>query len=160
MERRYQELTGMFPRPGKALKAVLILIAGLSLINYILYNWVPGGTIVFEKLVCSPDRVVNHYELWRLLTAGVLTLPTGTGALSYLLFTLVGLYFLSPDLEKRWGPWRFVRFLATCTVVGFGLAIAIDRIAPEHLKIFHPTIMFGATAALTGTTVAWSRLNA
>jgi membrane associated rhomboid family serine protease len=160
MERGYQEITGMFPRPGKALKAVLVLVAGLSLVNYILYNWVPGGRIVFNALVCSTDEVLNHYGFWRLLTAGALTLPTGTGALSYLLFTLVGLYFLSPDLEKRWGPWRFLRFLAICTVAGFSLAIAIDRIAPEHLKIFHPGIMFGATAALTGTTVAWSRQNA
>jgi membrane associated rhomboid family serine protease len=103
---------------------------------------------------------VRNYGLWRLLTAGVLTVPTGGGAVSYLVFTLIGLYFLSPDLERRWGPGRFLRFLATCTVSGFLLAIGLDLLAPDHLRIFHPGLMFGATAAVTGTAVAWSRQNA
>src|SRR5689334_3290883 len=105
MERGYQDLTGMLPRPGKALKAVLILIAGLSVLNYILYNWIPGGQIVFNLLVCSTDEVVHRWGVWRLLTGGLVTLPRGQ-AFSSLLFTLIGLYFFSPDLEKRWGPWR------------------------------------------------------
>jgi membrane associated rhomboid family serine protease len=151
----------MFPRPGKALKAVLILVFGLSLLNYVLFNWVPGGSFLFNELVCSTEKVLHHYQVWRLLTAGALTMPRGAGAFTYLLFTLVGLYFLSPDLETRWGPWRYLRFLATCTVVGFVLAIAIDSLVPqEHLPIFHPGPIFGAGAAITGVAVAWSRQNA
>lgn len=150
----------MFPRPGKALKAVLVLVVGLSLVNWVLFNWVPGGAEVFKALVCTTDGVIHHYKLWTPLTAGILTQPTGTGAASYLLFTVIGLYFLSPDLEKRWGPWRFVRFLAISVITGFLLGIAIDVIAPEHVRIFHPPFMYGAGAAITGTAVAWSRQNA
>lgn len=156
----YQDLTGMFPRPGKALKAVLGLILGLSLVNFVLYNWVPSGRFLFNSLVCSTGEVVGHLGLWRLLTAGALTLPGGPGALSHLMFTLVGLYFLSPDLEARWGPWRYVRFIALATVVGFALGIAIDLLAPPQLEVFHPPLMLGADAVITATTVAWARQNA
>src|SRR4029077_8032060 len=45
-------------------------------------------------------------------------------------------------------------------VVGFVLSIVIDSVAPPHLQIFHPQIMYGAGAAMTATLVAWSRQNA
>ena len=111
---------------------------------------------VLAALWCSPDAVM-HLELWRLLTAGILTDPR---SISPLLFTLVGLYFLSPDLERRWGSARFIRFLAWSTIAGNALAVLVDRIAPASIEPLHPSTLFGATAAITAIAVAWSRANA
>jgi membrane associated rhomboid family serine protease len=160
MDRGAYELTGMLPRPGRALKAVLGLIGGLCLLNWTLFNWVPGGKELFYWLACTTDGVVHKLCLWKLITAGFLTKPTGPGSVSYLLYTLIGLYFLSPDLETRWGSARFLRFVGLSMVVGFLLGIGADLLAPPHLGIFHPPIMYGAGAAITGTAVAWSRQNA
>lgn len=144
----------MTSRLGPGLKAVLATIALVGLLEAVLVNWV-GMKDAWLLLACVPERVL-HWQLWRLLTAGVLTdisHPMG------LLFTLVGLYFLSPDLEKRWGTGRFLLFLALSTVLGNALAIAIDLLAPESLGLLHPPLLYGASAALVGTAVAWGVYN-
>ncbi len=163
-QRPFQDMSGMFPRPGKALKILLVTIAALSILAAIVVNWAPGGRSgveVFYWVACSRDGLTGGIpRVWTLLTAGLFTRPSGDGAVQDLLYTLIGLYFFSPDLEKRWGPKRFLRFIGTSIFVGFLLGFTIDLLAPPHLEIFHPHMMFGAGAAITATMVAWSRQNA
>ena len=164
-QRAFQDMGGMFPRPGKALKALLIAVAALSVLGWLVVNWVPGGekgAEAFLWVACSRDALLNQSipRVWTLLTAGLFTSPTGHGAAQDLLYTLIGLYFFSPDLEKRWGPKRYLRFIALSIVIGFVLSIAVDVASPPHLQIFHPHLMYGAGAAITATLVAWSRQNA
>jgi membrane associated rhomboid family serine protease len=149
------QLTQAFPRPGPALKTLLVLIGVTGILSALLFNWM-GFEKIFVALSCTTDGVL-HGEVWRLVTAGLLTSPT---SLSTLFFTLIGLYFLSPDLERRWGSWRFVRFILISTVVGFLFGVAADLVAPPSVKLFHPPLMFGPGAAITAIAVAWSRANA
>jgi membrane associated rhomboid family serine protease len=139
-------------RPG--LKGVLAVIAAVGLCEALLVNW--GGMVnAWFSLACVPDKVLS-WQLWRLLTAGVLTdisHPMG------LVFTLVGLFFLSPDLESRWGTPRFLTFLAVSTVLGNVFAVLVDRVAPASLGILHPPYVFGASAALVATSLAWGIHN-
>jgi len=152
------QLTQAFPRPGPALKTVLALVTALGVGLALLVNWAPSlGGAVFGALVCTTDAVVHHWQLWRLVTAGLLTDPQ---SISPLIFTLIGLYFLSPDLERRWGSWRFARFLIIATASGFALGIVLSLIAPRSVTVFHPPVMFGASAAITATAIAWSKANA
>ena len=149
-----------FPKPGKALKVVLITVAAAGILNALLYNWIPGGKIVFRYLAFDADaiREGQWWRLYALFTSGLLTMPTES--VWHLAFTLIGLYFLSTDLEARWGSWRFVRFLFTSVAVGTLLVLAFDRFAPTGATLFHPQqLLFGATAAITATSVAWGREN-
>jgi membrane associated rhomboid family serine protease len=146
-----------FPRPGKVLRAVLWGVAALG-VFWALADWVPGGGTAAGLLVFRPEEILRHGQVWRLLTAG-LVFPSGPGAVSHLLFMLIGLYFLSPDLETRWGGRRFATFLVTCIVSGYVLALACTWL-PFGGELFHPTVLFGLYAAITGTAVAWSRENA
>lgn len=146
-----------FPRPGRALKGLLLAIGGLGIATAVLVNYVPGGERVFLALACSTDAV-THGQVWRLFTAGLLTSPESLG---HLVFVLLGLYFLSPDLEQRWGAARFLRFFFTSLVVGFLLSIAVDMVAPPSAPAgFHPRLMYGASAAIAAISVAWSRIHA
>jgi len=150
-----------FPRPGKALKAVLITIAVAGLANALLVNWIPGGMVVFKWLTFQLPAIKTGewWRLYALFTSGILTLPQTSQGIWQLLFTLIGLYFLSPDLERRWGAWRFVRFLFTSVIAGSLLVLAFDWITPETSEFFHQNMLFGAMAAITGTAVAWGREN-
>jgi membrane associated rhomboid family serine protease len=163
-QRGYQDLSGMFPRPGKALKALLITVAAVTGLATLVLNWMPGGEqgeSLVSWITCSRLAIEPPIpRIWTLLTAGLMSQPGGRGAWSMLLWSLLGLYFFSPDLERRWGSARFLRFVAASTVTGFGLALVIDRVAPEHVQIFHPMVMYGPGAIITATTVAWSRQNA
>jgi membrane associated rhomboid family serine protease len=158
MSERGSPTAMQFPRPGKALKGVLYAVAGLWLFWAIAFNWIPGGKAAFAFFVFAPVQVL-HGQVWRLFTAGLLSPPTGPGAVSHLVFMLIGLYFLSPDLERRWGGRRFIIFLVTSLVAGWLLALAVDQL-PIGNAMFHPGALFGMTAAITATAVAWSRENA
>ena len=147
------QLSVAFPRPGRALWAVLIAMAALGIVTALLATWGSGGRLVFEWLAYEPGR--GFAQAWKLLTSGLLTSPASW---SHLLFALVGLYFLGAPLEKRWGPWRFLRFLALSVILGNLTTMLVARVlgdsAPER---FRPDFVFGPAAAITAVAVAWAR---
>jgi len=149
---------GGFPRPGKALRAVLAVVAIVSIAMAVIVNWAPGGetgVALFEKLTFSPKAVLAG-QVWRPFTATLLTSPRGFG---HVVFTLIGLYFLSTDLEKRWGAWPYLRFLGLSALFGWLFALLGDLV-PVATPILHREMLFGASAAITATAIAWSRENA
>jgi membrane associated rhomboid family serine protease len=146
------------PRPGRGLKAVLITVLALGILNALLCTWIPSvGTAILDALVCDVERV-GRGQLWRLLTSGLLTSPTSYG---HLFGTLLGLYFLAPDLERRLGTGRLLRFLAYSIVAGNLTVMAVDALLPASAQPrFHPREMYGAMAAIAAIAVAWARDNA
>jgi membrane associated rhomboid family serine protease len=150
------QMSMQFPKPGPVLRAFLIALVVLGVGWALLVNWTSWGADGFLKLTCMPDRVFRHFEVWRLFTAGLLTSPQGS--VSHLFFTLIGLYFLSPDLERRWGSTRFAWFLVASLSLGFLAACAVAGLGLTN-PIFHPTVMYGATGAITAVAVAWAREN-
>ncbi|WP_394848826.1 rhomboid family intramembrane serine protease [Pendulispora brunnea] len=151
-----ERVTLALPRPGPGLKVLLLVVAILGISLAIAYSYLPGGQSLFLALTASSDSVLDG-QVWRLFTAGLLTSPA---ALGHLLFTLMAFYFLSPDLERRWGTWRFIRFVLIAMVSGFLLSIAVDRAIPGGPAMLHPRMMFGSSAAISAIAIAWSKLNA
>ena len=139
-----------FPKPGRALKVMLALLAIVGIGGSLLVNYGPGGLLGY--LVVVPGLVSPR--LWTLLTGPLLTNPTSWG---HLIFSLLGLYFLGPPLEKSWGTARFVRFVVLSALAGTGLALLLARIAPENVRAFHPELMMGPGAVLAALGVAWGR---
>jgi membrane associated rhomboid family serine protease len=151
--------TGMqLQKPGPALRGVLIGAIVIAIVGALMVNLVHGGPAAFELLIFSPSQIMRG-ELWRFFTAGVLSPPGGPGSLSHILFSLLGLYFLSPDLERRWGSRKFLSFLGTSLVVGYVLAFVVDAI-PLQVHGIHTPAAYGMYAAITGVAVAWARENA
>jgi membrane associated rhomboid family serine protease len=152
-----QRLSLALPRPGPALKVVLLAILVLGVLNALTAGWGPHGGDVFFALVCDLEKV-RHGQLWRALTSGLLTSPDHYG---HLFFTLIGLYFLTPDLEQRWGAARFLRFLALSIVAGNAAVLLADVLAPASApERFHPGGVYGASAGIAAVAIAWSRDNA
>jgi membrane associated rhomboid family serine protease len=146
-------MTLAFPKPGRALWAVMGAMAVLGVLTAFLTTWVPGGSKVFLWLGCKLDEAFR--QPWRLITSGLLTDPTH---FMHLVFSLVGLYFLGTSLEQRWGGARLLRFLAIAVVFGNLTTLAVDALAPDDGQArFHPELVFGPSAAITAIAVAWSR---
>jgi membrane associated rhomboid family serine protease len=144
-----------FPRPRRALIIVLVTIAAFGILNGFLVAWMhEGGSVLYDWLAADPEKVLQG-QLWRLVTSGVLTEPK----VAPVVFTLLGLYFLSPDLEKRWGGWRFVGVLAASIVAGNLLVFLFDALMPASYGRFHIPQVYGASAAIAATCVAWGREN-
>lgn len=156
MDDRPQAMALAFPKPGRALKLVLWAVLALGIFNALASTWVPHGEQVFLALVCDFEKL-RHGQLWRVLTSGLLTSPASFG---HLFFTLVGLYFLAPDLERRWGPGRFLRFFAYAVLAGNLTVMLADAVIPPDSQArFHPQAVFGASAAIAAIAVAWARDN-
>lgn len=146
------------PRPGPALKLVLGLVGACAIAGAIVVQSTPGGAEgkrLFGLLAFEPQHLFagGIPRIWTFFTAGLLTQPDGV---SHAIFSLLGLYFMTPDLEKRWGGARLLRFLASAVVLGnlFVLAGSFIPYAP-----FRPTFVVGPLAAIVATAVAWAREN-
>ena len=154
-------VSGGFPRPGRTLKAVLIALGVCAIVGAIVYNWAPGpplGGEIFSWVVFQPHELLaKPWKIWTLLTSGILTNPL---SFSHALWSLVGLYFLTTDLEKKWGGGRLLRFLAVSVVMGNLTVLAVDRLVPSDNPFFHPGMTLGPMAAITATAIAWSKENA
>jgi len=150
-------VTASFPRPGRAMKGVLIAVAVLAVLGAIVVNYVPGrplGDELFAWLVFQPSLVLMRP--WTLLTSGAVTSPTGIG---HALWSLLGLYFLTTDLERRWGGARVLRFLAAAIVFGNLAVLLVTLVLPGGPAIFHPPLVFGPFAAIAATAIAWAKEN-
>jgi membrane associated rhomboid family serine protease len=146
-------LSFAFPKPGRALLAVLVAMTAVGIFTAFLGAWVPGGPEAAKWFAFEPARPWSMP--WRWIVSGLLTSPAGW---SHLLFSLVGLYFLGAPLERRWGAWRFARFLAISVVLGNAVTLGIHRMMPPDApERFHPEFVFGPTAAITAIAIAWAR---
>lgn len=148
------EISFQVPRPGRALKAVLASLAIFALVHAIVIYWFRSvtGAEIYERLTFDISDLSHVYlRPWTFLTSGFFTFN-----LWHLLWSLLGLYFLGHDLEKRWGGWGFVRFLAFSVILGNLLVLGASFI--PH-PVFHQAFVAGPSAALTAAATAWGREN-
>jgi membrane associated rhomboid family serine protease len=156
------EIVASFPRPGPVMKVVLGIVAIFALVSAVVVHWVPGGQRGLELwawLAFQPGELLHPGgvpRFWTLLTSGLLTFPDGV---SHAIWSLVGLYFLTTDLEKRWGGARLLRFLAVSVFFG-NVAVLLGSLLPTGPSLFHPPLVVGPLAAITATALAWSKENA
>jgi membrane associated rhomboid family serine protease len=120
-------------------------------------NWTPGGAAgarIFRWFTCEPGLVVRG-EIWRLLTAGLLSQPDNVTGL---VFTCLTIYFFVPTLESSWGTKKILATFAAAIVVGNVLATAVALVAPPDSIFGQPTV-FGTYAPVTALCIAWALDN-
>src|SRR5262245_16799642 len=107
-----------FPRPGRALLSAmgLLLFVWASFAVAINFGGADPNSFL---LLAGNSSAILHGEIWRLVTAGLIHKPYGGGAAMHLVGALLGLYFLAPTLEQRWGGRRTLLFLVGSSVFGF-----------------------------------------
>src|SRR6185503_5034338 len=111
-------------------------------------------------LFTGNTKAILRGEVWRLFTAGLMHQPAGPGAVNHILFALLGLYFLAPTLEARWGTRRTILFLLASSVMGFSAQFAAEALLPSSIaaKIGQP-YWFGSMGALEAIAIAWALSN-
>jgi membrane associated rhomboid family serine protease len=152
-----EEMVSMgLPRPGKALLAVMGVLVSLWVMFAVAINYGGLDKEVFF-LFAGNTQAILHGEIWRLFTAGLMHFPSGGPGVSHIVNVLLGLYFLAPSMEARWGPKRMLLFLFGCLMTGFLAQMAVEALAPRAVVAsIGQTYWFGAIAAIEGTAVAWA----
>lgn len=151
---------GSFPRPKGALRWVLLIPFSLWLIFALAVNWmgpsVGGlGAEVYQALLLDVSRL-GRGEVWRLLTAPLMHLVSGPGAVSHILTTLLMLYFFGLPLQREWGERRFLAVLAAAALGGELLQLGAMWALPDALSrgLSQPVLLGGQAAGLA-CVVAW-----
>lgn len=119
-------------------------------------NWAGASETVFQAL-CGNTELILQGELWRLVTAPWLHMPMGT--LGHVLSAMLGLYFLSPSLETRWGSVRFARFLALAALTAYGCQMLAELVLPRSIAArlaADGNYWFGAVPVVEAVAIAWA----
>jgi membrane associated rhomboid family serine protease len=145
------------PRPGRALKGVMIALLALWLMFAVGINWASVPPELF-LLFCGSTEHILQGEVWRLFTAPLMHQPSGT--IWHILTTMFGLYFFAPTLEKQWGAQRFLRFLALSGVIGYALQFLVQIALPASIAgKLAGEYWYGALPVIDAIAVAWALNN-
>jgi membrane associated rhomboid family serine protease len=149
-------LQGAFPRPGKTLRVVLIGVFTVWLAFAVGINWAGASESVFLALCGNTERIL-HGEVWRLFTAPWLHTPAGT--IGHVVSAMLGLYFLSPSLESRWGSARFARFLVLAALTSYVAQMLAEIVLPSSLAVRIAAgggYFYGALPVVEAIAIAWA----
>ncbi len=147
------------PRPGKALLWTMGVLLSIWIMLAVGINYGGVNPRAFSLFVGSTDAIL-HGEIWRLFTAGLMHQPAGPGAVNHIVFALLGLYFLAPTLEARWGPRRTILFLLGSSVMGFTAQLAAEALLPQSMAVtLGQPFWYGSMGAIEAIAVAWALSN-
>ena len=118
-------------------------------------NWGGGGGALFEFGVGDTQAILSG-QVWRLFTAPLLHRPSGDGSVSHIVSVLLGLYFLAPSLEKKWGGKWMLAFLYGSAIVGylFHMLLQVAIPGPHNASLIQP--WYGALSAVHAVAIAWA----
>jgi len=145
-----QQLVVGFPKPGRALKVVLLVVFAVWLFFAAGIHWGGADRAVFGLFVGS-DAILSG-ELWRLFTTFLVHQPVGNGATGHLITTMLGLYFLGSSLEESWGGRRFVLFLLGAGLFGAAFQVLLGALVPQ----LHAQEFYGGLGVVDAVAVAWA----
>jgi membrane associated rhomboid family serine protease len=140
-------------KPGRALTSVMVALGAIWLMFALALNWGEAPRELFD-LFCGNTDLILHGQVWRLFTA---PLMHATDTLSHVLFAILGLVFLAPSLEQKWGGARMLRFLGFSAVIAYAFQMLLQVALPESLshKLVAP-YWFGAFPVLEAVAIAWA----
>ncbi|MBI3073610.1 MAG: rhomboid family intramembrane serine protease [Deltaproteobacteria bacterium] len=132
-------------RPTLWVKRLLIAHAVSYVVFLILASWVkwPGAI----DLALIPSKVESGY-VWQLATYIVTGNPLDPGSF---LFDLLALFFFGPEMERTFGPRRFLGFYALVAVVTAVLVVTTGFVSLSVARFPY----FGFAAPVVGLIVAF-----
>src|SRR5664279_2594827 len=82
---------------------------------------------------------------WQIITSAFLH-----GNLTHLLFKMFGVYMFGSDLERVWGPRRFLTYYMICAMSAAAAQMAVTSLSGAY----YPTV--GASGAIFGLLLAYA----
>jgi membrane associated rhomboid family serine protease len=133
------------PSLTPAVKWLLIVNVVVYIVDFLTSGITNTGPKFLERffaLIPASPRLT--LQLWRLITYQFLH-----GDFGHIFFNMLGLFFLGPPLESRWGSKKFLVFYLSCGVVG-----GLFYILLVVVGFLNPLPMIGASGAVLGVLTA------
>jgi membrane associated rhomboid family serine protease len=145
------QLGSLFRKPPLPVFVLLVGILLVWIAFAVALNWADVDPQIFAWLAGDSDAVMRG-QIWRLVTAAALHDPSGAGAVSHVLWSLLVLYFFAPTLHERWGTRRLFAFLAGSAAFAF----AVETLAYLVVPTVANQIWFGSMVLGDACVVAWA----
>jgi len=150
-ERRGIQLTG----PRSAVAVIIVINAVLFLANLLFTPGVgvfklprpeaPTANLITYSLALTPDHAENPLYWYSFLTYAFVHDPN---SLFHLLFNMLALFFLGPEVERKLGTAEFVRFYLVAAVFA-----SIITVLLQVLGVTAPAILLGASGAIAAVII-------
>jgi membrane associated rhomboid family serine protease len=141
-------------KPGRAVTGVMVAVGAIWLMFALAVNWAGASGEVFLLFCGSTERILKG-EVWRLVTAPWLHVPSGS--IGHILTAIIGLFFLAPALEQRWGGARFLRFFFASSILAYTFQVLCDVALPGSIsQKLVPDYWFGSVPAIEAVAIAWA----
>jgi membrane associated rhomboid family serine protease len=145
--------TMAFPKPGRALMAVMVALLAIWVMFAMALRWGEASEQIF-LLFAGNTEAIAQGQVWRLLTAPLIHAPNDPW---HVVGVLLGLYFLTPSLEQRWGSRRLIVFLWLSAVVGYVCQFVVEALAPGDVAAkLSGGYWFGGVPMIEAIAVAWA----
>jgi membrane associated rhomboid family serine protease len=145
--------TMAFPKPGRALTGVMLALLALWVMFAVALRWGDADPRLFELFLGNTPKIAAG-EVWRLFSAPLVHSPNDPW---HVVGVLLGLYFLTPSLEQRWGARRLITFLWLSALIGYLCQFLIEWVAPEDVAAkLSGEYWFGAVPMIEAVAVAWA----
>lgn len=123
---------------------IIIVCGVLFLVNLFVAG--ESGNWLQKQLSLSPDTLMKPWLWYRYLTHGFMHDPSTA---SHIFWTLLGLFFFGPEIERLYGWREYLRYYLTTLVLG-GIIWSVHA----HLRFADsPFTYFGANAPVTAVTL-------
>ena len=116
------------------------------LINFLEQTW---ASELYTSLGLAPGEVLGEGYVWQVFTYSVLH---DLSSPSHVLFNLLGLLFLAPPLERRWGPKGFLHFAIYSALIAGIFSLLCGLIAPTYFG----ARVFGVSGVVMAVLAAFS----
>jgi membrane associated rhomboid family serine protease len=149
-----------WPKPGKTVKALLLLLVVCYVVELLLLR--SGFGEVVEALVLKPGEVLGEGKVWQVATSTLLHSPKDAW---HLLNNLLFLWMFGSPLEERWGSrkvlWAYVVSGLSGAVLTLLVALlSLTPVLSWLIPHFWDTPVLGASGAILGLTICWGMAHA
>jgi membrane associated rhomboid family serine protease len=149
---RGRTLSLSFPPFTKAVKWLLLINAGMFLLQTLLKVVVPTFGDTFSRVLSLIPWAVVHGWIFQLVTYAFLH-----AGIWHIVFNMLWLWWFGATLEMDWGPKRFLEFYLFCVV---GAAITTVAVSFTGLGGVTPlTSTVGASGGVLGVLMAFGLLH-
>ena len=141
------------PKPGRALTGLMLGLLALWVMFAVALRWGDADPELFVFFAGVTEKIAA-LEIWRLFTAPFLHAPDDPW---HVVGVLIGLFFLTPSLEQRWGPRRLLVFLWLAATTAYLCQFLAELLMPASVAArLSRGLWFGGLPAIEAVAVAWA----
>jgi membrane associated rhomboid family serine protease len=140
----------MLPSLPRITRTLIIVNIGVFLAQFVMWNWLVGNFALWPLSSAVQYRLdgAPRFQVWQVVSYAFLH-----GSTMHLFFNMLALYMFGGELERVWGPRRYLIYYFACVI---GAAAA--QLAVTSMQAGRPYPTLGASGGVFGLLLAFGMM--